>query len=74
MKIPPCLDVKFCTFSQDKDSIFNNEKERERLRDVGISTPKDVGHWIARTFEHRLGNSTLASDIRCFLDQNKGIF
>ena len=38
--------VQFCSFSQDNDSVLKREEGRQRLREVGISTPETVGAWL----------------------------
>lgn len=72
--MPQSVSVKFCTISQDRDSIFKHQENREKLAKVGISTPKDIGEWVATTFEKRLGNSNLASKLRGFFKNSKCIF
>ena len=42
--------VFFCSFSQDKFSTLNSKEGRQRLKDVGISTPLEVEDWLVETF------------------------
>ena len=66
--------MKFCTISQDKDSIFTVYPEhREKLAKVEIHTPKDIGEWVASTFEKRLGNKKLAEKLRRFFKNSECI-
>ena len=67
--LPSSHEIEFCSFSQDNDSVLNNDKGRERLKDVGIKTPMEVGDWLVETFRNRFGQDTLADNLRDFYTQ-----
>ena len=71
LHLPPSLCVKFCTFSQDRDSVFNSDDGRRRLRNVGIDTPADVGEWLVDTFKKRFGLSALAQKLAKFVHSER---
>ena len=68
-KISPTLSrtVRFFSFSQDNDSVLNSEKGRKHLRDVGISTPLEVGDWLVDVFRKRFGQEELADQLHSFM-------
>ena len=63
----PSRTVRFFSFSQDKDSVLNNEDGRQRLRDVGIGTPLEVGDWLVDVFRNRFGQEELADGLHQFV-------
>ncbi len=67
LELPSSHQIKLCSFSQDKDSILNCKEGRQRLRDVGISTPSEVGDWLVDTFRKRFGQDDLADRLRDFV-------
>ena len=67
LKLPNSHQVKFCSFSQDNDSVLNNEPGRQKLRDVGIETPSGVGDWLVETFRKRFVQEELADRLSEFL-------
>ena len=67
LKLPNSHQIQFCSFSQDNDSVLNCEEGRQRLRDVGISTPLEVGDWLVETFKRRFRQDELADRLRAFV-------
>ncbi len=65
--LPSSHQVKFCSFSQDNDSVLNCDEGRQKLRDVGISTPSEVGDWLVETFRKRFGQDDLADRLKDFI-------
>ena len=63
----PSRTVKFFTFSQDKDSVLNSDEGRQKLRDVGIGTPLEVGDWLVDVFRRRFGQDELADRLHSFI-------
>lgn len=53
-----CFDLPSC----DGSLTF------EELRQVGIYSPKDVGHWLVETFNHKLGQQDLSERLRTYLN------
>ncbi len=64
---PSTHQIMFCSFSQDNDSVLNCEEGRQKLRNVGISTPSEVGDWLVETFRKRFGQDDLADRLRDFV-------
>lgn len=64
-EVPSCT-VKFFSFSQDRDSVLNSEEGRQKLREVGIGSPLDVGEWLADVFRRRFGQDDLADRLHTF--------
>jgi len=60
-------EVDFYSFSQDADSILNNEDGRQRLKDAGIKGARDVGEWVAELLEKSLQCPQIAEDLRKFV-------
>ena len=67
LKLPSSHQIKFCSFSQDNDSVLNNEPGRQKLRDVGIETPSGVGDWLVEIFRKRFVQEELADRLSEFL-------
>ena len=59
--------VQFFSFSQDNDSVLNSEEGRQRLRDVGIGTPLEVGEWLVEVFRKDFGEEKLADQLDSFI-------
>ena len=62
--------VQFCSFSQDNDSVLKREEGRQRLREVGISTPETVGAWLVEVFRKDFGQEQLADRLEPFIHNN----
>ena len=58
--------VQFFSFNQDNDSVLNSEEGRQRLRDVGIGTPLEVGEWLVEVFRD-FGEERLADQLDSFI-------
>lgn len=59
--------VQFFSFNQDNDSALNSEEGRQRLRDVGIGTPLEVGEWLVEVFRKDFGEERLADQLNSFI-------
>ena len=59
-------DVKFFSFSQDRDSVLNSPDGRRRLEEVGIGSPRDVGAWLVQVFREDFGQESLANRLESF--------
>ena len=59
--------VQFFSFNQDNDSVLNSEEGRQRLRDVGIGTPLEVGEWLVEVFRKDFGEERLADQLESFI-------
>ena len=59
--------MDFYSFSQDADSVLNNEDGRQRLKGAGIKVAKDVGEWVAELLEKSLQRPQIAKDLRQFV-------
>ena len=59
--------VQFFSFSQDKDSILNTPDGRQRLEEVGIGSPRDVGAWLVKVFQRDFKQEELASQLEAFI-------
>ena len=59
--------VQFFSFNQDNDSVLNSEEGRQRLRDVGIGTPLEVGEWLVEIFRKDFGEERLADQLDSFI-------
>ena len=59
-------EVKFFSFSQDRDSVLNSPDGRRRLEEVGIGSPRDVGAWLVRVFREDFGQESLANRLESF--------
>ena len=60
-------EVQFFSFSQDNDSALNSEEGRQRLKDVGIGTPLEVGEWLVEVFRKVFGEEQLADELDAFI-------
>ena len=67
LSLPHTHQVKFFSFNQDKDSVLNCEEGREKLRNVGIGTPQNVGDWLVDTFKRKFGQEDLATRLNSFI-------
>ena len=63
----PSRKVQFFSFSQDRDSVLNSPDGRQRLEEVGIGSPRDVGAWLVRVFQRDFGQEELASQLEAFI-------
>ena len=63
----PSHDVKLFSFSQDKDSVLNTPKGRERLKGAGIGDPQEVGDWLAHIFESQLDQDEVAKQLKSYV-------
>ena len=59
--------MKFFSFNQDKDSVLNCEEGRQKLRNVNIGTPLEVGDWLVDTFKMKFGQEDLAARLNSFI-------
>ena len=59
--------VQFFSFCQDNDSVLNSEEGRQKLRDVGIGTPLEVGEWLVEVFRKDFGQDQLADQLDGFI-------
>ena len=59
--------VQFFSFNQDNDSVLNSEEGRQRLRDVEIGTPLEVGEWLVEVFRKDFGEERLADQLDSFI-------
>ena len=62
----PSCTIGFFSFNQDKDSVLNSDKGRQRLRDVGIGMPLDVGEWLVKLFRNVLEQADVADQLHSF--------
>ena len=62
--------VSFFSFAQDNDSILNTEDGREKLRDVEIGSPLQVGKWLVEVFKRDFDNEKLADQLEPFMHEN----
>ena len=60
-------EVQFFSFNQDNDSVLNSEEGRQRLRDVGIGTPLEVGEWLVEVFRKDFREERLADQLDSFI-------
>ena len=67
--VSPSRTVKFFSFSQDNDSVLNVDEGRQRLRDVGIGTPPEVGEWLVDVFKNRFEQDDLAARLHSFVQK-----
>lgn len=67
IQLPKDQPHLFCSFTQDSDSILNNEEGRKLLKTVGISTPQDVGDWIVESFRIKFKQRDVADRLRAFM-------
>ncbi len=61
--------VKFFSLSQDRDSVLNTEEGRQRLRDVGIGTPLELGDWLVGVFRDDFRLESLADRLDSFINR-----
>lgn len=47
--------------------MLNCDEGRQKLRDVGIGTPVEVGDWLVDTFKKRFGQDDLAARLHSFV-------
>jgi GTPase Era involved in 16S rRNA processing len=70
-KIPRNCDVKFCSLTQSRHSLLNNEQGRQSMRKVGIFTPQDIGDWIRHALEVNIQQKDLADKLGRYLAKQK---
>jgi GTP-binding protein EngB required for normal cell division len=58
--------VDLFSFCQDTDSILNNVKGRQKLKDVGILSCDDVGEWIENELRTYMKEEELAERLKSF--------
>lgn len=63
----PSHNVKLFSFNQDRDSVLNSPKGRERLKGAGIGTPQEVGDWLAHVFESQLDQDDVAKQLKTYV-------
>ena len=63
----PSHDVKFFSFSQDRDSVLNSPEGRARLKGAGVGSPQEVGDWLAQVFESQLDQDDVAKQLKLFV-------
>ena len=66
---PQSHTVRFFSFNQDWGSILNSPEGRERLGEVGIGTPADVGLWLVEVFRKEFDQEALAHRLECFVQK-----
>ena len=59
----PSRSMKFYCFRQEPDSSIKTE----RLREVDIYGPLDVGKWLVKTFKNKLDQKELAEKLDKFI-------
>ena len=47
--------------------MLNSEEGRQRLKDVGIDTPLEVGEWLVEVFRKDFGEEQLADQLDSFI-------
>ena len=62
--------VSFFSFAQENDSIFILQDGREKLREVGIGSPLQVGEWLVDVFKRDFDNEKLADQLEPFMHEN----
>ena len=63
----PSRKVQFFSFNQENDSVLRSDDGRQRLEEVGIGSPRDVGAWLVRVFQRDFGQEELASQLEAFI-------
>ena len=62
--------TQFFSFCQDNDSVLNTDEGREKLREVGIGTPLQVGEWLVEVFKKDFDQDQLANQLEPFIHRN----
>ena len=62
--------TQFFSFCQDNDSVLNTDAGREKLREVGIGTPLQVGEWLVEVFKKDFDQDQLANQLEPFIHRN----
>ena len=65
--------MAFYSFAQDNDSVLNTEEGREKLKDVGIGSPLQVGEWLTEVFRRDFDNERLANQLEPFMLKNASL-
>ena len=60
--------IKFCSLTQARRSLLNNEEGQETMRKAGILTPKDIEHWIKEVLERDIQQKDLADKLGLFFE------
>ena len=47
--------------------MLNSKEVRQRLKDVGIDTPLEVGEWLVEVFRKDFGEEQLADQLDSFI-------
>ena len=55
--------IRFFSFCQDNDSVLNTDSGREKLKEVGIGTPLQVGEWLVKVFRKDFDQDELANKL-----------
>ena len=66
----PNRTVYLTTLSQDRDSVLNNDENRQLLIKVGLKCYYDVGDWLVSTLES-LQHNELAVKMTAFMQKKK---
>ena len=69
LNLPRSHTVKFFSFDQERWSVFRTREGREKLREVGIGSPQEVGEWLVEVFRKRFYQDELADRLETFLHQ-----
>ena len=62
--------VSFFSFAQENDSILILQDGKEKLREVGIGSPLQVGEWLVEVFKRDFDNEKLANQLEPFMQEN----
>ena len=62
--------IRFFSFCQDNDSVLNTDPGREKLKEVGIGTPVQVGEWLVKVFRKDFDQDELANQLEPFMYRN----
>ena len=62
--------IKFCSLTQSRHSVLNNDKGRQSMRKVGIFSPEDIGEWIKHALTQAIQQQDLADKFQSFLIKN----
>ena len=67
LQLVPSCTVKYFSFCQDRDSVLNSPEGRQRLGEVGVNSPRDVGEWMVDVFKNKLDQNELAERLDTFI-------
>ena len=63
--------IQFFSFCQDNDSVLNTDSGREKLKEVGIGTPQQVGEWLVKIFRKDFDQDELVlNKLELFMHRN----